>query len=1022
MNRRLLSSLALLALALALPSSANDVRSRVDFSRDIRPILSDKCFACHGFDEKQRKGGLRLDQAESALGPAKSGTRAVIPGQPSASGLIQRLVTTDADDRMPPPESGKTVTPAQVALLERWIREGAEFKEHWAFVPPVRPPVPAAGGAGAPTGNPIDAFVQARLAQENLSPGPEADRTTLVRRATLDLTGLPPTPEEVDAFLADRSPKAYEQLVDRLLASPRYGERMAVDWFDAARYADTHGYHLDSGRDMTPWRDWVIRAFNENKPYDRFTIEQLAGDLLPDATREQRIASGFNRNHMINYEGGAIPDEYQYAYLVDRVNTTGTVWLGLAMSCAQCHDHKYDPLTRADYYRLLAFFNNVPERGLDGNKGNAEPVLKLPSPEQERRLAELQQAVASAERDLADPSSALDAAQAAWERSVASENPPSWKPALAPRSTASGGAAFRALEDGSLLVSGANPSSDTYTITFASPFDRPTALRLEVLPDDSLGERGPGRGGNGNFVLSGLRVLAGDRTVALRSATADFSQGGYPIAAVLDDKDSTGWGIYGATGKPHAALVTFAQAASSNALSLVLEFKSGVGQHGIGRFRISLTDAADPSSVQPVPDDLRALVAKRSTERTADEQTRIRTFFRDRISEDYRRLKEGVATAKKARDEYEAKLPNTMVMAELPQPRETFMRVRGQYDKLGDKVTAGTPAALPPLAPGEPLNRLGLARWLASDRNPLGARVAVNRQWQMFFGTGFVRTSEDFGSQGEWPSHPELLDWLAREFVDTGWDVKRLQRLILTSATYRRASRVTPELHQRDPDNRLLARGPRFRLQAEFVRDQALAISGLLNPEIGGKSVSPYQPAGLWEELSMREDSRNFSAQFFVQSKGPDLYRRSMYTFWKRSSPPPQMSTFDAPDRETCAVRRPRTNTPLQALILLNDPTYVEASRKLAERLLSRTGSDADRLAWAFRLATARPPAAPELAVLERVLAQQRDHYRRHPEAAEHLLSTGEASRDLTLDPAELAAWTMLSSTILNLDETVTKG
>ncbi len=996
----------------------------LDFSRDIRPILSDRCFACHGPDDNERKSGLRLDHRDDAVRPAKSGAVAIIPGDPAGSELIKRLATHDTDDIMPPPKTGKKVSTEQVELFRRWIAQGAPYREHWSFISPESPPLPESPARTVSPGpvHPIDAFVIDRLRQAKLQPSPEADRTTLVRRATLDLTGLPPSPEEVDAFLADSSPKAYENLVDRLLESPRYGERMAVDWLDAARYADTHGYHLDSGRNMTAWRDWVIQAFNDNKPFDEFTVEQLAGDLLPDATPDQKIASGFNRNHMINYEGGAIADEYQYAYLVDRVNTTATVWLGLTMACSQCHDHKYDPLSNADYYRFLAFFNNVPERGLDGNRGNAAPTLKLATPEQQERLDELNKAVALAEKAIEESIQEVDAAQAEWESTVREGQPPAWIRAVPKTSESSGGAAFQARDDGSILVTGSNPPTDTYTIALSNPLTRATALQLEVLPDPSLGSEGPGRSANGNFVLSTLQVAGPDAPVLLKSASADFSQPGFPIAHTLDSDPASGWGIHGETGKPHAAVFEFAEPPTGDNLTLTLKFQSIYPRHAIGRFRVNLTGSATPHPVEALPEEVRSFLAIDAASRTADQNKKIRQHYRDKVSPEYRQRTEAVAAAKKERDELDRRIPSTMVMAEMDKPRDTFIRMRGAYDQLGDKVTAGTPAALPPLPAGEPLNRLGLARWLVAPNHPLTARVAVNRLWQMFFGTGLVKTAEDFGSQGDWPSHPALLDWLAREFIDSGWNVKKLQRLILTSATYRQSSRAEPALFESDPENRLVARGARFRLQAEFIRDQALVISGLLNGEIGGKSVSPYQPLGLWEELSMREDSKNFSAQFFELSEGPDLYRRSMYTFWKRSSPPPQMSTFDAPDRETCTVRRPRTNTPLQALVLLNDPTYIEASRKLAERLLNRTGTDADRVAWAFRLATARTPSAREKAILLRVLEQQRAHYRANRQAAEELLTTGEAPRDLTLDAAELAAWTLLSSTIFNLDETVTKG
>jgi hypothetical protein len=707
---------------------------------------------------------------------------------------------------MPPAKTRKHLTPAQVETLKQWVAEGAPYAQHWAFIAPRRPSLPTLKSPQAAR-NPIDRFIIARLererreGREGLALSAQANRTTLIRRVTLDLTGLPPTPDEVDAFLADPAGDAYEKVVDRLLSSPHHGERMAVDWLDAARFADTHGYHIDAGRDMSRWREWVIDSFNRNLAFDRFTIAQLAGDLLPGATAAQKIASGFNRNHMINFEGGAIPEEYQNAYIVDRVNTTATVWLGLTLNCCQCHDHKYDPFTQKEFYQLYAFFHNVPENGLDGSRGNAAPLLKLPTKDQEAALEKLDRQIAQVETQL----------------------------------------------------------------------------------------------------------------------------------------------------------------------------------------------KAEPEK--------KAELAKLRKERTA----------------------------------LEAKVPNTMVMQELPQPRDTFMLIRGEYNKKGEKVRAALPAALPQLAKSEPLNRLGLARWLVAPAQPLTGRVIVNRYWQMFFGTGLVKTVEDFGSQGESPSHPELLDWLAAEFTNPTpaplgsgakqrWDVKHLVRLIVTSAAYRQSSVVDKELLARDPENRLLARGPRFRLQAEFIRDQALAISGLLNREIGGASVSPYQPSGLWQELASRGDSKNWSAQFFVQSHGKDLYRRTMYTFWKRTSPPPQLVTFDAPDREVCTVRRSRTNTPLQALVLMNDPTYVEAARKLAERMMHRAKTPEERLAFAFRLATARKPNAQEVAVLTQVLQRQLERYRQDEKAARKLLAVGESAADATLPPVELAGYTMIASVILNLDETVTRN
>jgi hypothetical protein len=802
--RSMLLLVANLTLATWLPPAH---AAPVDFDREIRPILADRCFKCHGPDENERQADLRLDLPEALLRPADSGRPAVVPGKPAESGLYRRISSTRKSFVMPPPDSGKTLSAPEKEVLRRWIEEGATYGAHWSFVPPERPPLPAVKRGAWPR-NEIDHFILARLEAAGLVPSPEADRITLVRRLSLDLTGLPPAPAEVDAFLAKTGPDAYESVVDRLLASPHFGERMALDWLDAARFADTHGYHLDSGRDMTRWRDWVIGAFNRNLPFDQFTVEQIAGDLLEGATLDQKIASGFHRNHMINYEGGAIPAEYQTAYIVDRVNTTGTVWLGLTIGCAQCHDHKFDPVTQREYYQLYAFFHNVAESGLDGKKGNAAPMLRLGTNAQGSALDMQAAALATVER----------------------------------------------------LLEGLSPQARK----------------------GSEGKR-----------------LREERT-ALR---ADL--------AILDSR-----------------------------------------------------------------------------------------------------------------------MPTTMVMQELPEPRDTFILDRGQYDKPGEKVLPGVPACLPSLPTeddSDPApNRLALARWLVAPGHPLVGRVIVNRYWQMFFGTGIVKTVEDFGSQGELPSHPELLDWLATTFVtpETGapWDVKALVRRIITSATYRQRSAVTPALAARDPENRLLARGPRLRLQAEFLRDQALFASDLLDGRIGGTSVSPYQPPGLWEELTSRLDGANFSAQVYNPSHGPDLYRRSMYSFWKRTSPPPSLVTFDAPDRETCTVRRARTNTPLQALVLLNDPTYVEAARKLAERVMHESEGCDERIALAFRLVTARPPRATERTLLRGLFDESLKRYRADPALGHKLLQVGESPRDDRLDVAELAAWTMVASTILNLDETVTRN
>jgi hypothetical protein len=1018
------------------PAAEAILPAKVQYNRHIRPILSNNCFKCHGPDAQQRQSGLRLDERDGATAPANSGRMAIVPGKPEQSELIRRIMAADPAERMPPPETGKTLTQQEQRLLAAWIEQGAEYERHWSLIPPVRPALPEVRYAEWPR-NGIDRFILARLEAEGLTPSPEADRVTLIRRLSLDLTGLPPLPEEVDAFVSDPSPTAYEGLVERLLASPHFGERLALEWLDAARYADTHGYHIDSGRDMTRWRQWVIDAFNHDMPFDQFTIEQLAGDLLPKATLEQRIASGFHRNHMINFEGGAIPEEYHTAYVVDRVNTTSTVWLGLTLNCCQCHDHKYDPFTQQDFYRLYAFFNNVPERGLDGNKGNAEPVLKVPTPQQEAELASLASQIAELEQRFAAPDAQLDAAQAAWEAAQAAAVP-AWQAAAPSSLHSAGGAELVVQPDHSILASGTNPAQDVYVCRLPVEQAGTTAFRLEALPHESLPAQGPGRSSNGNVVLTGITAALaeaddGERPLQIKRATADFSQQGFPIEAALDADSSSGWALYPEVGKAHAAVFELAAALEAGQeLIVTLRFESPFAQHQLGRFRFSFTTAADPHATDALPPEVHAVLSLPASERSEEQARLLRTYYRQRVDEAGRALAAQLEGARGRRAELEQQIPTTMVMAEMPQPRPTFLLIRGQYDKRGEQVSPGVPAALPPLAEGLPPNRLGLAQWLVSPRQPLTARVIVNRYWQMLFGTGLVKTSEDFGVQGEWPSHPELLDWLAVEFREgcpsspecagPAWSVKSLLRLLVTSATYRQASVVRPELQARDPENRLLARMPRLRLPAELIRDQALAAAGLLQRQIGGHSVSPYQPPGLWEELAYREDGANWTAQTYVQSHGADLYRRTMYTFWKRTSPPPSLATFDAPDRETCTVRRARTNTPLQALVLLNDPTYVEAARKLAERVLQQAEATAEaRAALAFKLCTARCPKPAELEILLGVLREQQRAYHEQPQVALELLAVGESSRDESLDPAELAAWTVVCSTILNLDEVITR-
>ncbi|HVC94426.1 MAG TPA: PSD1 and planctomycete cytochrome C domain-containing protein [Pirellulales bacterium] len=1021
------------SVALLLPASVSRsaepaaAKNAIDYNRDVRHILSNNCFKCHGPDAGERKAGLRLDLRDEALKPTDSGALAIVPGKAAESELVRRIFSEDPEDRMPPADSDKRLSDAEKDLLRQWIDDGAAWQQLWSFTPPRRPAPPEMSTLKRTDWprNMIDRFVLARLEAEVLQPSPDADRATLIRRLSLDLTGLPPMPAEVDAFVDDDNTGAYERLVDRLMSSPHYGERLALEWLDAARFADTHGYHIDSGRDMTPWREWVIDAFNRNLPFDQFTIEQLAGDLLPEPTLEQRIASGFNRNHMINFEGGAIPEEYHTAYIVDRVNTTGTVWLGLTVGCTQCHDHKFDPLTQKEFYQLFAFFHNVPENGLDGSNGNAAPLVPAPSREQQRQLARLTAEIAARELELAAPNAEVDAAQAAWEQSTRQVGPIEWTTLAPVELRSAGGATLAKLDDGSVLAAGMNPATETYTIVAESPLKRVTAVRLEVLPDDSFTAKGPGRSINGNFVLTDVRLAEGAAgAVKLKTASADFSQQDFPVANAIDGEPRTGWAIHPEVGKPHAAVFALAEPLDGDEprrFTIVLDCQSQFGQHQPGRFRLSVTGSPDPHGTGALPAKIVELLAV-DAERSEPQRAELRAYYREHVSAALRPGFEALARLREERTQIDKRIPTAMVMQEMSAPRETFLLVRGQYDKHGEKVHPGVPASLPPLPAGAPANRLGLAKWLVDPAQPLTARVIVNRYWQMVFGTGLVKTSEDFGSQGELPSHPELLDWLAVEFRESGWNVKQLLRTMVTSSAYRQASAVTPELLAKDPENRLLARSSRLRLPAEFIRDQALAVGGLLDDRIGGPSVSPYQPPGLWEELMSREDGANWTAQSYVQSHGADLYRRTMYTFWKRTSPPPTLSTFDAPDRETCTVRRARTNTPLQALVLLNDPTYVEAARKLAERLLREAGSTDERITLAFRLVLARRPGDRELAVLRKVYDEQLAVYRADGDAAQALLSVGESPRDETLDLAELAAWATVSSVLLNLDEAVTRG
>jgi mono/diheme cytochrome c family protein len=1031
-----------LVASLSPAGAAESLPATVEFNRDIRPILSDNCFQCHGPDKARRKASLRLDTATGAFADLGDGTHALVSGEPDKSELLRRVVTTDADERMPPAKSGRRLTDRQIQLLRRWIEQGAKWQAHWSLRPLKRPPLPRLRNTAWPR-NGLDSFVLERLEREGLRPSAEADKITLLRRVMLDLTGLPPTPAEVDAFLKDTSPGAYEKVVDRILASPRYGERMAALWLNGARYADTNGYQNDGERQMWRWRDWVIEAFNRNVPFDQFTIEQLAGDMLPHATLDQRIASGFNRNHRGNAEGGIIPEEYAVEYVVDRVETTATVWLGLTVGCARCHDHKFDPIAQKEFYRLFAYFNNVPERGKAIKYGNSPPMIPAPTREQQQQLKELDTRLAAAERRFQEVQPRIATAQAEWEKAWKTEQP-----------------VEGAIAEGLLVHYPLDGDSRAGNFKDGSPVYTPGRL---------------GRGAD----FDGRRFLdAGD--VAHFGYLDKFScaawicpreaRGGTILSRMTDAPQAAGYSVRLEDGHLHVALavrwlddairvhterrlvpgrwchvvVTYDGSRVADGIKVYLDgrpeklvvdlddlnqdFRSkeplrlGAGNGPDGRFHGLLDDVRiyrgalteEDAGVLATADAIDDIIARPVGARTPLQVRKLRRYFLDHEAPlDLRQAREQFLRLRRQREKLIESFPTTMVMKEMPAPRDTFVLLRGEYDKHGEKVTPGVPASLPPLPEGVPNNRLSLARWLVDPANPLTARVTVNRYWQMLFGTGLVKTVEDFGSQGEWPSHPDLLDWLATEFVHTGWDIKATLRTIVTSATYRQSSRVTRELLRRDPENRLLARGPRFRLSAEMVRDQALFASGLLVEKVGGPSVKTYQPASLWKELANAE---------YKPDTGENLYRRSLYTFWKRTVAPPDMIAFDAAGRETCIVRQTRTNTPLQALTLMNDVTYVEASRVLAQRVLAEGGATPEQcLTWMFRLLTARPPRPAELTVLCANLEQHRTRYRKDHQAALKLVGVGEAGRDEKLDVAELAAYTAVANLILNLDETITK-
>ena len=1253
--------IAVLGLSSVSAEQRESAQATVDYNLDVRPILADNCFACHGPDAKTREANLRLDTKSGAFSEP-SGYPVIVPGKPEDSELQLRIVSNDDHYRMPPADFNKTLTPEQVDLIAQWIREGAKWEEHWAFTTPVRPTPPEVKDQDW-IRNPIDAFILSRLEKEGLTPANAADKRTLIRRLSFDLTGLPPTREEIHKFLEDESPDAYEKVIEAFMAKPEYGEHLARFWLDVARYGDTHGLHLDNYREMWPYRDWVIEALNKNMPFDQFTIEQLAGDLLPEPTLEQKIATGFNRCHVTTSEGGSIDEEYYVRYAIDRANTTSTVWMGLTVGCAQCHDHKYDPITQKEFYQLYAYFNNITEKAMDGNRKDSPPVVKLPTPEQEVELAAFDAQIADLDDQTKAPIPEVDATQIAWENRM-----PRWT-TLKPTSLYSkGGATLEILEDYSVLASGTNPEQEIYEVIAELPPGKWSAVRLEGITHESLPKAGVGRSDNSNVVLTDFAVFIapsaadsdaspaedvahGDAetetqadNAAVRDADVEGEAGSTPtpdtdtevaaedapvdaadaenetadtdpddpwtrvpivqawadheqalgedglsgiVAKAIDDKPETGWALDRKSENRQAIFLVAAPfGMEGGQLKIRLKHEFDLRQKSLGRFRLALTDAptiypigskmtlgdwhaagpftaahgniafyevyepetknvntndtfevngktikwekqahwvdgqvhndivgessatylsrnitsvtqqsaqlsigsndalkiwlngteilsknvqrdagADQEQFQVqlkpgnnalllkivnysglsgfyfrietetpmTPADVVEIVGMPRSERETEQQAKIRDYYRQNLTPDktlnentqrafadLKALFVDLAEVQQKRDTLDAELTTTLVMEEREEPRGAYVLARGEYQNRREQVYPQTPAVLPGVPTEAPPNRLGFAKWLLSPEHPLTARVAINRFWQDVFGIGIVETAEDFGTQGTPPVHPELLDWLATEFIASGWDVQKMLKLMLTSATYRQHSQVTPEKLERDADNRLLSRGPRYRLDAEMVRDNALALGGLLYTKVGGPSVKPPQPDGLWKAVGFTGSNTDT----FVQDTGADkVYRRSLYTFWKRTAPPPQMNILDAPSREACAIRRERTNTPMQALMLMNDPQFFEAARAFAERAIKEGGETPEaRIAYLFEMATARLPKPVEEALLLKTFQAHYQELEADPEAAKALITVGESTPDETLDPVEVAAWTMLANLILNLDEVLNKG
>ncbi|WP_232102585.1 PSD1 and planctomycete cytochrome C domain-containing protein [Gimesia aquarii] len=997
----------------------------VNFSRDILPILSDRCFHCHGPDHTHREADLRLDQREKAT-QDRDGTTVIVPGKPEASELFARITTSDPDLLMPPPDSHrKKLTKKQIATLKKWIAEGAEWGRHWAFEKPLKVDL------SSTKVNPIDELVQRKLADEGLTLSQLASKRTLIRRLSFDLTGLPPTSEEVESFINDESKNAYLKLVNRLLKSKHYGERMAMWWLDLARYSDTDGFQGDATRTNWPWRDWVVESFNENKSFDQFTIEQFAGDLLPNATPEQKLATCFHRNHMTNGEGGRDPEESRIDYVIDRVNTTGTVWLGLTLGCCQCHSHKFDPVSQADFYSLFAFFNSIDEDGKAGTR--AKPYLKYKSPFGKQAIQEAQQVV-----DERKPLEAAARKQAEREfepwlvkqTDLVQQGFQSWHLPQTRSLKSIEGTVLTQEADGTVQTSGPNPRQDDYRLIASTNLPRVTGLRLEVFPHTSHTDGKLTRGANGEFILTDVKLQVRRqgssqlRDIEISSAVADVEKNAKgrkygKIKDTLDDDPRNGWTTESHDPKQrHMAVFALKEPLvldDQEELIFVMLHRSTVGNANIGRFRVMLTDQPGQAvrSLNPMPlEELAAVKSGKDSKIDAKLRKRLlNQFLVDHAAYQKRKANLDRANAQLSKVKKAAGDLNVMVLAERKEPRKTFILERGVWDKHGKEVVRSVPEAIFPLPKEKTKDRLDLARWLVSRENPLTARVVVNHLWQMCFGMGLVRTPGDFGLQGERPTHPEVIDWLAVELMEHDWDLQHILRLIVTSQTYQQSSNVSPALLARDPENRLLARGPRFRLPSWMIHDAVLRASGLLNPVLGGPPVMPYQPEGVWAEMFM-------GRYRYEPSQGAAQYRRSLYAFWRRSSAPTFL--FDSAQRRVCEVRPRRTNTPLQALTLLNDLSVLESSRELARTAMAKETTIPKRLDYIARRILSRPLDKREQAVLEREFQMSHKHYRSHPRDAFKLLEVGQPPNNSKVDPGELAAYMVIASMVFNLDEAIT--